>query len=103
MFPSRLVIWMLAGIGALGSGMAMAQSYPQKPVRVGIFAPAKTPPMLIKRLNQEIVRVLNRPEVKGRFLKVGSEVVGSSPEELTAMMKSEMARWVKLIKDAGGD
>lgn len=67
----------------------------------GIYAPAKTPEAIINRLNQEIVRALNRPNTKERLLKVGNEVVGSSPEEFAAFIKFDMARMSKLIKDAG--
>lgn len=66
-----------------------------------IFAPAKTPAPLIKRLNQEITRVLATPDVKEKFLRVSTEVFGSSPEELTATMKADMARMGKVIRSAG--
>ena len=66
-----------------------------------IFAPAKTPAALVGRLNRDIVRVLNRAEVKERFIKAGSEVVASSPKELAAAMKSDMATMGKVIRDAG--
>jgi tripartite-type tricarboxylate transporter receptor subunit TctC len=66
-----------------------------------LFAPAKTPEAIIKRLNQEVLRVLNRPDVKEKFFSTGVEVVGSSPEELTRMIKSEMARIGKVIKEGG--
>ncbi|MEK7877069.1 MAG: tripartite tricarboxylate transporter substrate-binding protein, partial [Pseudomonadota bacterium] len=66
-----------------------------------IFAPARTPAALINRLNQEIVRVLNKPDVKERFIKAGSEVVAGSPAQLAATMKSDMATMGKVIKDAG--
>ena len=67
----------------------------------GMFAPAKTPTAVITKLNQEIVRLLNTPDVKEKFLSIGVETVGSSPAELAAKMKSEMARLGKVIKDAG--
>ena len=67
----------------------------------GIFAPAKTPEAIIKRLNQEIVGVLNTAEVKEKFANRGAETVGSSPEAFAATLKSEMAKWGKVIKDAG--
>ena len=60
-------------------------------IDTGMFAPAKTPAAIINRLNQEIVRFLNTPEVKEKFLNAGVEVVGSSPEELAAIMKSDIA------------
>ncbi len=68
---------------------------------LGIFAPAKTPTTIVNRLNQEIVRVLNRADVKERLSNIGVEVIGSSPEQFAATVKSEMLRWGKVIKDAG--
>jgi tripartite-type tricarboxylate transporter receptor subunit TctC len=67
----------------------------------GIFAPAKTPEAITRRLNQEIVRVLNRADVKEKFFNSGSEVVASSPEQLAATIKSDLAGMGKVIKDAG--
>jgi tripartite-type tricarboxylate transporter receptor subunit TctC len=67
----------------------------------GLFAPAKTSEAIIARLSQEARRVLGRPEVKERFLSAGAEVVGSSPEQFAATIKSEIARMGKVIKDAG--
>jgi len=67
----------------------------------GMFAPAKTPVAIIDRLNQEIVRVLNRAEVKERFFNAGVETVGSTPEEFATAIKSNVAKWGKLIKEAG--
>jgi tripartite-type tricarboxylate transporter receptor subunit TctC len=66
-----------------------------------IFAPARTPATIVNRLNQEIVRILVRADVKERFLANGMETVGSSPEELTAMRKADVARMGKVIRDAG--
>jgi tripartite-type tricarboxylate transporter receptor subunit TctC len=66
-----------------------------------ILAPAKTPAAVINRLNQEIVRALNQPDIKSRFLSAGAETVGSSPEELAATIKADLARMDKIIKDAG--
>ncbi len=66
----------------------------------GIFAPAKTPPAVITRLNQEIARFLKTPEARDRILKTGSEAVGSSPEELAAWVKTDMAQWGRVIKEA---
>jgi tripartite-type tricarboxylate transporter receptor subunit TctC len=67
----------------------------------GILAPANTPTAIIRRLNQEIVRVVNQPEIKDKLLASGSEVVGSSPEQFAAAIKAEMNRMGKIIKDAG--
>lgn len=68
---------------------------------VAMFAPAKTPDAVINRVNQEAVRVLNRADVKERFFNNGSEVRGSSPGELSAVIKTDVAKWSKVIKDAG--
>jgi tripartite-type tricarboxylate transporter receptor subunit TctC len=67
----------------------------------GVFAPAKTPVSIINRLNQEIVRFLNQPEVKEKFFSAGVETVGSSPTEFLATMKSQVTKLGKVIKDAG--
>ncbi len=67
----------------------------------GIFAPAGTPATIIGRLNREIAEVLNKAEVKDRLFASGVEVVASSPEQLGAAVKADMARMGKVIKDAG--
>ncbi len=66
----------------------------------GVVTPAKTPAALISRLNQEIVGVLNRVDIKDRHFIAGVETVASLPEALSATMKSDMMRWGKVIKDA---
>jgi tripartite-type tricarboxylate transporter receptor subunit TctC len=67
----------------------------------GVFAPSGTPRTIIVKLNAEIVRFLNRAEVKEKFFNAGMETAGSAPGELAAMVKSEMARMGKVIRDAG--
>ena len=67
----------------------------------GLFAPAKTPAAIIGRLNDEIIKVLNRADVKEKFLNYGIEAAGSSPQQFAATIKSDMTRIAKLIKDAG--
>ncbi|MBI2293212.1 MAG: tripartite tricarboxylate transporter substrate binding protein [Betaproteobacteria bacterium] len=67
----------------------------------GMFAPAQTPAAVISRLNREVVRVLNAPSSKERLFSAGVEGVGSSPEQLTAAIKADIAKWGKLIKDLG--
>ena len=68
---------------------------------IGMFAPGKTPPALVQQLYQEIARGLNKPEVRELFKNDGVEVIASTPEEFTAVIKSEMARLGKVIKEAG--
>ncbi len=67
----------------------------------GMFAPAKTPAHLIRRLNQEIVRAMARPDVKERFLNAAIEAIGSTPEEFGAVVKADMAKWGRVIQAAG--
>jgi tripartite-type tricarboxylate transporter receptor subunit TctC len=66
-----------------------------------IMAPAKTPPAIIARLNREIVKVLNTPEVTERFLGMSAMVVASSPEQLAAAIRKEMETSGKLIRTLG--
>jgi tripartite-type tricarboxylate transporter receptor subunit TctC len=67
----------------------------------GVYAPAKTPETIIRQLNSAVVSVLNMPDVRERFFNVGMEVVGSTPEQFAAAMKTDEARLRKVIKDAG--
>ena len=66
-----------------------------------IMAPARTPAPIITRLNQEVVRAVNQPDVKDRILKMGAEIVATSSERLASIIKSDVARMGKVIKDAG--
>ena len=56
---------------------------------------------VIQRLNRDVIKVLEKPEVKERFLQSGSEVATSSPQELAAYIKADMAKMGKLIREAG--
>jgi len=67
----------------------------------GVLAPAGTPPAIVKKLNVEIVKVLKSPEISARLSKEGADLIASSPEEFAAYLKSETAKWSKLIKAAG--
>jgi tripartite-type tricarboxylate transporter receptor subunit TctC len=66
-----------------------------------LFAPAGTPQAIVARLNQEVGRYLQSAEAKDVFLKMGVETAPRSPEELTAFMKSDIARTDKVLKAAG--
>ena len=67
----------------------------------GLLAPAKTPRPIVARLNAEVVRILATPEVKKIFSSEGAEAVGNSPEAFAAVVKSETAKWAKVVKTAG--
>ena len=67
----------------------------------GVLVPAGTPPAIITRLNQAIVKALAIPDVKERIIGLGADPVGSSPEEFAAFIKKELATWSKVIKEVG--
>jgi tripartite-type tricarboxylate transporter receptor subunit TctC len=66
----------------------------------GVFVPAGTPHEIIARLNTELVKIVHGAETKERLLKLGAEPVGSTPEHLAALVKSENAKWGKVIREA---
>jgi tripartite-type tricarboxylate transporter receptor subunit TctC len=67
----------------------------------GFLAPAKTPRAVIGKLNEETARILQTPEVHNVFVSEGAEPVGNKPEEFAAIIKSETAKWAKVIRAAG--
>jgi len=67
----------------------------------GVFAPAGTPPAVVNRLNAEIVRILRMPEIRDKLLALGAEPVGNSPEEFSAMVRSEVVKWAEVVKRSG--
>jgi len=66
-----------------------------------LFAPAGTPPEIVKTLNQALQEILAEPEVKKRLLELGIEASGSTPEEISARLKSDIDKWQKVIEKAG--
>lgn len=66
----------------------------------GVVAPANTPRPVILRLNQEIVKILNSKPVTARLVDEGTDVVGDSPEQFGAFIKTELAKWTKAVRDA---
>jgi tripartite-type tricarboxylate transporter receptor subunit TctC len=67
----------------------------------GTAVPARTPPAIVSRLSQEIARALRLPDVRDRLLSQGMEPVSSTPEEFAGYIKSEMAKWAKVVKASG--
>ena len=67
----------------------------------GLFAPAKTPPAIIERLNREINAVIARADIREKFLAVGMELIGGSPAHFDQVIKAETERMSKVIKAAG--
>ncbi len=68
---------------------------------VGIFAPAKTPAATVQALGREIVRIVNIPEVKERFVKSGYEVVASTPEQFAERVRRDTEKYRKIILETG--
>ena len=66
----------------------------------GILAPARTPQAVIDRLSQEIARILRTPEVRDNLLTMGAEPFISTPRQFGALIKADMAKYAKLIRDA---
>ena len=65
------------------------------------FAPKGTPPGIVAKLQTELARVLLAPEMKEQLAGLGAEPVGNTPEELAAFLKTDKARWGKIIQERG--
>ena len=67
----------------------------------GVFVPAGTPTAIIDRLNAEINRMLQLPDVRERLGSLGAEIIGGTPKEFSDHIRREIPKWAKVIKDAG--
>ncbi len=67
----------------------------------GLFAPAATPKPVLDKLNAALVKVLNQPDVKKKIAEQGGDVVAETPAQFAAFIKSESAKWGKVVKDSG--
>jgi tripartite-type tricarboxylate transporter receptor subunit TctC len=67
----------------------------------GLLAPAGTAATIVRKLHLETVRVLALPDLRARFADLGLQTVGNSPDEFAAVIKSEIPKWAKLIKESG--
>ncbi len=68
---------------------------------VGVLAPAGTPSAIVSALNAQIVKAMRNPAVIERLAADGNEVVAGSPEQFAALIKTELARWAKVVKASG--
>jgi tripartite-type tricarboxylate transporter receptor subunit TctC len=66
-----------------------------------VVAPAKTPPDIVNRLNQELVRALSLPDVKERMASLGAEIVGTGTEQTAAFFRSESEKYAKVAQATG--
>jgi tripartite-type tricarboxylate transporter receptor subunit TctC len=82
---------------------AIAESVPgyDSAVWYGFAAPAGTPREIVARLNSEVLRVLAAPDFRSRVMLEAVAPIGSTPEEFGAFIKSEIARWAKVVRDSG--
>jgi len=67
----------------------------------GVFAPTGTTDAVIARLQSEISRIVKVPEVRDRFLALGAEPVGNTPEQFAAFYRNEVLKWAKVVKESG--
>jgi tripartite-type tricarboxylate transporter receptor subunit TctC len=68
---------------------------------IGLLAPAGTPPAIINRYHDEMVRILNSPDIQKRLHDMEFEIVASSPKQFSDWIGTEIVRWGKVIKDTG--
>ena len=67
----------------------------------GLLVPAGTPQAVVQKLHAAVVKILAQPEVKERVVALGFDVVASSPQEFAAQIKSEVAKWARVVHAAG--
>ena len=98
-----LAITTPARVAALPDLPAVAEALPGFEVVgwYGVIGPANLPRPIVTRLHDELVRILNLPEVHERILADGSEPVGSSPEDFRRFMLADLAKWAKVVKESG--
>ena len=67
----------------------------------GMLVPARTPPEIIKRLNVEFNKAINIPDIRERLIANGHEPVGGEPERFSELIRTETAKWAKVVKASG--
>ena len=67
----------------------------------GLFAPAGTPPAIVDQLRSEVAKALAVPEIRERMVNEGAKPVGDTPAEFGRFVRDEIARWTKIIQQAG--
>jgi tripartite-type tricarboxylate transporter receptor subunit TctC len=68
---------------------------------IGLFAPAGTPPDIVRRLNAEVVRIMGSPEVQTRLMTEGARFVATTPDGFGDFVKAEIASWAPIVKASG--
>jgi tripartite-type tricarboxylate transporter receptor subunit TctC len=67
----------------------------------GLFVPARTPATIVRKLHLETVKALALPDLRAKFADLGVEAIGNSPEEFGMLIKSDIPKWTKVIREAG--
>ena len=86
------------GIATVASKSADALSFA---AWYGVFAPAGTPQDYVQRLNGDIVRIVQSPEVRELFLKQGATSYAAGPEEFAKVVQRDIAMWGKIVRESG--
>ena len=68
---------------------------------IGLFAPAGTPPEIVRRWNAEVMRVMQSPEIQARLPVEGARFGANTPEQFSAFVKGEIAKWATVVKASG--
>jgi tripartite-type tricarboxylate transporter receptor subunit TctC len=66
-----------------------------------LLAPAGTPAAIVSKVHQEATQIIRDPDTRLKFAQLGVDTVGTTPAELAAIMRSDIAKWAKVISDAG--
>ena len=90
-------------VAALPEMPAVAEALPGFEVVgwYGVLGPANLPQPIVKRLHEELIKILNAPDIRERILADGSEPVGSAPEEFRQFLLADLAKWAKVVKESG--
>jgi tripartite-type tricarboxylate transporter receptor subunit TctC len=67
----------------------------------GILGPAQLPPAIVAKWNREVARVVALPEMNERFVVQGVDLGASTPEAFASLIKAEVPRWRKIVRDSG--
>ena len=67
----------------------------------GMLAPARTPDNIIRQINVEVAKIMTRADIKEKLVAAGTDAMSTSPEEFAAIIRTDMAKWGKVIREAG--
>jgi tripartite-type tricarboxylate transporter receptor subunit TctC len=67
----------------------------------GVLAPAATPAAVINRLHDELVRIIQLPDIRERWAALGADPLHNTPEQYTAFLKADLLKWTKVVRDSG--